>query len=256
MTTKIGLLKKLTVSVCVLLFWLAVWQAAAMIINNSFLLPDVPETALALKAIITEHGLEFLGAVLMTLLRVLLGLTLGIVFGTVLAVLSHHIPLLHAIISPAVSVIKATPVASFIIILWILLTGDALSVFIAFLMVMPIIWQNLIDGYDAIDKGLIEVSAVYELSFKTKMRVLVLPTLLKYFIPATITSVGLAWKSEIAAEIIAYTRNSIGQYVNDAKYFMDYSGVFAYTLVVIVLSILFESLAKILLLRCEKWLSK
>ncbi len=248
--------KKTIYTVIPLLFWLLIWQLGAMLIGNSFLLPDIPDTASAFIAIISNHGLQFLAAVLLTLLRVLFGLVFGIAAGTVFAVLSHHFPLIRAIISPAISVIKATPVASFIIILWILLSGDALSIFIAFLMVMPIIWQNLIDGYDSIDRDLIEISTVYELSFKTKMRVLIIPTLLRYLIPAIITSVGLAWKSEIAAEIIAYTRNSIGQYVNDAKYFMDYAGVFAYTIVVIALSILFEKSAKFLLRRCEKWLSQ
>lgn len=239
-----------------LLFWLSLWQIAALIINNSFLLPDIPETLSALLGIISEGGGEFFFAVFLTLLRVLCGLVLGIAIGIALAVLSHHISAVRALISPMISVIKSTPVASFIIILWIMLSGDTLAIFVAFLMVMPIIWQNLMDGYDAIDGDLIEISTVYQLSFKTKMRVLVIPTLLKYLVPAIITSVGLAWKSEIAAEIIAYTRNSIGQHVNDAKYFMDYASVFAYTIVVIVLSIIFEKVAKFLLLRCEKWLSK
>lgn len=253
--TKSALFKKSALAILPTLFWVGVWQAGAMIIDNSFLLPDVFDTASAFNKIICESGFGFFLAVLSTLLRVLLGLFLGVAAGIILAVLSHRFTVVRAVISPAVSVIKATPVASFIIILWILLSGDALSVFVAFLMVMPIIWQNLLDGYDAIDKELVEISVVFELSFSKKMRVLVIPTLMRYLIPATITAVGLAWKSEIAAEIIAYTRNSIGQYINDSKYLMDSASVFAYTIVVIVLSILLEKLAKFLLRRCEKWLS-
>jgi NitT/TauT family transport system permease protein len=133
-----------------------------------------------------------------------------------------------------------------------MLSGDALPIVIAFLMVMPIIMQNLLDGFDAIDRELLEVCRVFELSFFKKMKILIAPTLLKYFIPAVITATGLAWKSEIAAEIIAYTKNSIGEKINDAKYFYESPTVFAWTVIIIFMSILLETITKYLLRRCKK----
>jgi NitT/TauT family transport system permease protein len=150
-----------------------------------------------------------------------------------------------------VKVIKATPVASFIILFWVMFSGDALAIIIALLMVMPIIWQNLIDGYNSIDHELVEVCDAYEVAFFKRLRILVLPALKKYFIPALITASGLAWKSEIAAEIIAYTKNSIGQAINDAKYDFDMPTVFAWSVVIIALSVLFEFGLKRLLARCK-----
>jgi NitT/TauT family transport system permease protein len=85
------------------------------------------------------------------------------------------------------------------------------------------------------------------------MRVLVIPQLVRYLIPAIVTATGLAWKSEIAAEIIAYTRNSIGQNINDAKFNMDSPTVFAWTIIVIALSIILELIAKLIMRRCKKW---
>ena len=119
-------------------------------------------------------------------------------------------------------------------------------------MVMPIIYQNLTDGLTAIDKQLSEVSDVFEFTKKKRFMLLTFPTLKKYLVPAVITASGLGWKAEIAAEIIAYTKHSIGQGINDAKYNMDTPTVFAWTAVIILLSIALESGARYLLRRTDK----
>ena len=114
---------------------------------------------------------------------------------------------------------------------------------------MPIIWQNTMDAYSSIDKNLLEVTEIFEFSSKKRFKILIFPTLKKLLYPAIITSAGLAWKAEIAAEIIAYTKKSIGQGINDAKYNMDTPTVFAWTLLIILFSILLEFGTKKLLRR-------
>lgn len=213
--------------------------------GNNFLFPDVPATLKALTYLISTDG--FYKAVVFSIVRVTAGLFLGCFVGAILAAFCNRFKPFYLLVSPIISVIKATPVASFIVVLWVMLSGDALSIFIGFLMVMPIIWQNLLDGYSAIDKNLIEVATVYGFSYQKRLKLLILPTLKRFFIPAAITATGLAWKAEIAAEIIAYTKNSIGQGINDAKYNMDTPTVFAWTLIIIVFSIVLENCAKHLL---------
>ena len=233
-----------------ILFWLLLWQISALIIDHSFLLPGIPETMVALWEIIASKN--FLKITILTLLRVLCGLASGICLGVILAILSHKYYAVKAVVSPMVSVIKSTPVASFIVILWILMNGSMLAIFIAVLMVMPIIWQNMIDGYNSIDPQLSEVCEIFEFPAIKRFKILTFPALKKFMIPAIITSTGLAWKSEIAAEIIAYTKRSIGQQINDAKYNMETATVFAWTLIVIALSIAIENGAKLLLRRYGK----
>ena len=244
----VSILKKLA-SVALLL---AVWQISAIAVDHPFLLPDIPDTLLALSDLIVQK--TFYTALLYTFIRVLLGLTIGILFGTALAIAAYKFKFIEALTSPIVSVIKATPIASIIIILYVIMSGNALAVFIGILMVFPIVWQNLKDGFDAVPHDLSEICLSYEIPFSKRLRILYLPTLMKYFIPAAITSAGLAWKATVSAEIIAYTTNSIGQYINDAKSGYDSPTVFAWTVVIIIFSILFEALTKSLLRRCKKWL--
>ena len=239
--------KKILYIALPIVFWLLVWEIFARIVDRTYFLPSISETLAALVVIFKKP--IFYKVVSLTLLRVVLGLVIGIVVGFIFAVASHHSKTVYSILSPIISIIKATPVATFIILLYVNMKSDTLTVFIGFLMVMSIIWQNLIDAYSSIDKNLVEVAEIYGFSFKKRMRVLVIPAFVKYLIPAIITSVGLAWKSEVAAEIIAYTTNSIGQQMNMAQYAYDTPTMFAWTLVIITISILLERGLKALLLR-------
>ena len=223
------------------------WWLGASVVDNSFLFPNVDETVLALVSLVAKPS--FYLVVLLTTIRVLLGFLIGYVFGFVLAIICNNFSIIESLVAPIITIIKATPVASFIVLLWVMLSGDALSIFIGFLMVMPIIWQNTMDAYSSIDKNLLEVTEIFEFSAKKRFQLLVLPTLKKFLYPAIITSAGLAWKAEIAAEIIAYTKKSIGQGINDAKYNMDTPTVFAWTLLIILFSILLEFATKKLLRR-------
>lgn len=228
-------------------FWIALWWIGASIVKNSFLFPNVDEALVALATLLSESS--FYSVVFLTTLRVLTGFLIGCITGFFLAILCNSFSFIEALISPIIMIIKATPVASFIVLLWVMLSGDALSIFIGFLMVMPIIWQNTMDAYSAIDDNLLEVTEIFEFSNKKRFKLLIFPTLKKFLYPAIVTSAGLAWKAEIAAEIIAYTKKSIGQGINDAKYNMDTPTVFAWTMIIILFSILLELSTKKLLRR-------
>lgn len=232
-----------------LVVWIGLWQIIAMRVDRPYFFPDAWITLSALFELLSG-GVFWLSA-LYTLLRVLFGLLLGTVIGTVFAILSNAFSIVYHLIAPIITVIRSTPVATFIVILWVMLSGDALAVLIAVLMVMPIVWQNLLDGFRSINRELIEMSLVFEFSKLKRMRLIVLPALMKYLIPALITSAGLAWKAEIAAEIIAYTTDSIGQMINDAKFDIETPTVFALTVVIVIFSILLEKLMKLLLRRCK-----
>ena len=233
-----------------LLFWLGVWHFSSVIVDNEFLLPGIKVTFSTLFNMMCDAS--FYKAIGLSTLRVLTGLILGCLFGIILGIICKKISIVNDIVSPVITVIRSTPVASFIVVLWVLMSGDLLSIFIGFLMVMPILWQSTCDGLNAVDPALDEVAKVFEFSRKKRIKLLVFPTLKKYLTPGIITASGLAWKAEIAAEIIAYTKHSIGQGINDAKYNLDTPSVFAWTVVIVVLSIILEKGTTYLLRRCKR----
>ena len=238
-------------TLCSVALWILVWQLLHVAIGYDFLFPSVTDTVKALFGLAVTS--VFWKTVLLSLVRILIGLILGIAFGCIFTLISVYLPLLDSFISIGMSIIKSTPVASIVILLWVLIDGKNLPVIIALMMVAPIIWQNLKDAYNSIDKNLYEVSLAFEFSTPKRFRHVFLPTLTGYFIPAVLTSVGLAWKSGIAAEIIAYTRNSIGQYIKNAKDSFETAEMFAWTLTVVLISIALESGIKLLLRRFKTY---
>lgn len=246
-TLKIAFLKVLTL-ILVTFVCLLFWDVAAVLVNNSYFLPTVKETLFALIKLLCNEG--FSKTILISLSRVAVGLISGIAAGVVLATVSHRLGFLNAFISPVISIMKATPVAAIILILWFTFTDASLAVFVVFLMVTPIVWQNVYDGYKTISKEMLEVCRVFELPYKRKFMLLILPTVLRYLIPAVITSIGLAWKAEIAAEIMTYS--NIGRSIQDFKSLhYDTASVFAWAVVILVLSLILENIAKYLLRRIK-----
>ena len=232
-----------------ILFWLGVYEIFVFSVSNEYFLPHIWTVAVSLLGLIKTG--KFYLVCLFTLLRVITALLLGAAFGIVLGIFSARYRVVFSVLNPFMTAVKATPVASLIIVLWILLSGDMLSIIIALFMVLPIVWQSAYNSFDTIDKGLSEVCDVFEVGAKYRFKILYLPNLKKYLAPSIVTSVGLAWKSEIATEIIAYTKNSIGQLINDGKYELDTPRVFAWTLVVIIFSVIFEGITKMFLRRLK-----
>ncbi len=243
-----------------IIFWLSVWQGASMLFRMKygpkrykFILPSVFDTFKAFGELFTSQ--DFYISVLFSLFRVIIALLVGAIIGVTLAYASYKIEIVRMILSPFFSIMRSTPIASIVIVLYVIIkNSDFRTVTIAVLMVAPIIWQNVLDSFSAIPKDLSEVCDSYQVPRFTKLRILVFPTLLRFLIPAVITSSSLCWKATISAEIIVYAERSIGYIINVADDYSQSWTVFACTIVVIVLSILFEKGSKLFLGRCEKWL--
>ena len=84
--------------------------------------------------------------------------------------------------------------------------------------------------------------------WKTAWRIYV-PSILPYFMAGCTTGLGLAWKAGVAAEVLAMPRNSIGLQLYNAKVYLETSDLFAWTLVIILLSMLLEKLLVALMRR-------
>ena len=231
-------IKRIVYALIAVVIWISLWEFIARTVNLSFVIPTFPDTIRAFFDLLLTA--DFWQTICTSLFRILLGFVIGAALGIAIAPLTHRSELVYAIISPIMTVIKSTPVASFILVLWCLIGKHSVPTAIGILMVMPIVWQNLSDGFKSIDTRLDEVCTIYEVSPLKKFKILTAPTLMKFLIPALITSSALAWKSGIAAEIIVYAKDSIGKEIIDAKNFFESEKMFAWTMAVVLLSICIE----------------
>lgn len=233
-----GRAKKLIQSIAAALFWLAVWQAAAAAVGRELLLPT-PGAAFAALA---ENAVraEFWRSVSLSLVRILLGFASGVVLGTVFGTVTKFFKPVDILLSPLLGIIRATPVASFIILALVWISSGILPGFISMLMVVPVVWANIYEGISSVDKGLLELAKVYRFNGLKTLRLIYIPSLRPYFKAAIITSLGMAWKSGIAAEVLCQPKGSIGIGLYYAKLYLETADLFAWTAVVIILSFIVE----------------
>ena len=227
-------------------FWLAVWWLLALIVGKELLIPSPPLVVRTLLELVVTGA--FWRYTALTLLRITLGLLLGIVLGMLTALLTNRLSLLHALLAPAVRVVRATPVASFIILVLLWVANGRVPVVISALVVLPVIWESTAAGLESVDRNLLEFARAYRLTRLDTWRRIVIPSMLPQLAAAVCTAIGLAWKSGVAAEVLCLPKAAVGTQVYFSKLYLDTPALFAWTLVVVALSLTVERIARRLLL--------
>lgn len=242
LTTSTIMVAKYFKKPAILLFWLVIWQATAQLINAEIIIPTPYSTLNALLNLSKTSGFYF--DILFSLLRIIVGFILGVVVGFLGAVLSNKFKLFSNLFSPVLKVIKAVPVASFIILAFYWFNSNILPVFICFLMVLPMVWISTQTELNNIDEKYIELAKIYRLSSRKIFFQIKLPFIMPTLISTVLTALGFAWKSGIAAEVICRPNMSLGNLLQESKIYLQTPEVFAVTAVVALLSIILEWIVK------------
>jgi NitT/TauT family transport system permease protein len=232
-------LKSIAIKTAVAALWLVLWQLVCVTVNMELLV--VSPLTVARRLFTLGQTAEFWRYALGSLGRIMAGFALGGVVGTLLAVVCSVFRFAREFFSPAITVIKSTPVASFIILALVWLTGRNVPIFIAFLMVLPVIYANVFQGIREVDPQLLEMAAVYDMSRRKRLTKIYIPSVMPYFMAASRTALGLAWKAGVAAEVIGVTRDSVGRQLYYSKIYLETADLFAWTAVVIIMSLLLET---------------
>ena len=235
-------IKKLLKWTAVALLWLAVWQFAAAAADKEILIPYPYAVFLTLKELCKTT--DFWIAVLYSMLRITAGYLSGIAVGVTGAVLSAKSSVFKAVFSPILHIVRAVPVASFIILALVWIKSAYLAVFISFLMVTPMIWSSVQNGIENIDKKYLEMARIFKIGTLKTLFHVKLPFIMPSFVAACANALGFAWKSGIAAEVIALPALSVGRNLYDAKIYLERADLFAWTLTVILLSMALEALLR------------
>ena len=224
----------------ILLFWLGVWQILAMCVDNVLL---VVTPLQALRALLIQAGqAEFWRSAFGSMWRIALGFLLGAVLALFLAAVSYRYKITEEVLRPFMVFCKAVPVAVFAVLILIWWGSSMLAVAICFLVVFPNIYLNTLEGLKSADRGLLEMAEVFRLPYGTRFLYIYRPALKPFLLSAFQLSLGMCWKSGVAAEVIGTPDHSIGGALYLAKIYLDTADLFAWTVVIVVLSVLFEKI--------------
>jgi NitT/TauT family transport system permease protein len=221
------------------LFWVAIWQVAAWSVQKEFLLasPWSVVTRLAELAL----TVDFWAIVGWSLARIAIGFVAAAVVGALFAALASASRVVDTLLSPLIGTIRSAPVVSFIILLLLWTDSSKLPAIVSFLMVLPVMYANVLEGIRHRDPALLEAARVFRVPFARRVAAIDVPAVLPFFAAACRVGVGLAWKSGVAAEVIGVADGSIGEQMYQAKLFLSSEDLFAWTLVIVVLSMACET---------------
>ena len=218
--------------------WLAFWQYKAGKLGKSVLLPYPKEVIKALRELVATE--TFRPILRGSLLHIVMGFVAALVLGCLFAVVCRFSDFAAALLMPPMKLVKTVPVVSFIILLLLWVDPARISIVISFLIVLPVVYANVSRGIRETSPELLEMAKVFRISFPRRLRYLYIPNAVPYATAAVSSGLSLCWKAGIAAEIIGLSKESIGRQLYDAKLYLDTPALFAWTIVVILVSVLME----------------
>jgi len=223
-------------------FWFAVWELFNFLIPSRIII--VSPRAAFLRLFELARTYTFWLAIGTTLGRVLIGFLLAMCTGIILAALSSRFIFIRRLFQPAVNVMNAIPIASFVILALMAVSARNLSVIISFVTVLPIVYHNTLEGITATNVQLLQMANVFRVGVWKKIWFIYRKTVSPFIFSAASAGIGFAWKSGIAAELIGVVRNTIGGNLHMARIFLETADVFAWTIAIVLLSYVMEKVFK------------
>jgi len=227
------------------LLWLAIWQLLYMVIDMEVLFVS-PVGVLKTLFDLVKDGL-FWQSVFASFFRVIEGYIIAVIAGTLFAVITVVVPFAYEFFYPVISLVRAAPVVSFIILTLVWLKSGTVPAFISFLMVFPVVWTSVSEGIRRTDKKLLEMAGIFNFGKIKTIENIYIPSVLPFFKTACVTGLSLAWKSGIAAEVICTPKFSIGKQLYNSKIYLETPELFAWTAVVVIMSVIVEKLFVVLI---------
>ena len=244
-------LKKLAKYVAILAFWLLVWKIVSALVDSGIIMVS-PRAAFGRLFGLAQTA-PFWQAIGATMWRILYGFGLALMVGAAMAALSAKFKFFYMLVLPAVNVMNAVPFASFIVLALFAMGTANLSVFVPFVMVLPIIFHNTYKGIISTDPQLLDMARVFRVPYWKKAVHIYLKTVAPYLLSAAQVGIGFAWKSGIAAELIGQVRGTIGGHLHVARIHLETADLFAWTIAIVLLSYAMERLFLLIFGRVRAW---
>lgn len=215
-------------------FWLAVWVFAAALVAQPLILPGPGAVVVALLRLVCDAAtwaiLAGSGA------RILGGLALAAVCGGVLAGASVRSRTFARLVAPALSFVKATPVACVVVLLLIWLGSARVSIAAVFLMALPGVYFSLVEGLTQADKPLEQMFRLHGVRGWRLFCAHTWREVLPFVLSCSRAVIGMSWKAGVAAELIGMATGTVGERIYQAKLLIETADLLAWTVLVVAAS--------------------
>ena len=222
---------------------LILWKVVSAIVDKEILIPS-PETTF-LEVIKIMGSPNFIGAVLNTVKRALIGFIIALGVGVTLGMMAGFSKPIYFLLRPLILINKAVPTMAIILLALIWLQSEKAPILVGFIVIFPVIYESVLQGIRNVDERLVEMMNIYGVNTIDRFKDLYFPSIMSYLYGGISAAMGLNLKIIVAAEVLSQPQISIGTYFQVEKANLNTAGVFAWALITIVLAGILEQGLKI-----------
>jgi len=186
--------------------------------------------------------------------RIVVGFGGAVVVALLLGLLAFLSRMAWGVVHDVLVVLNSTSVFVWIVIsiIWFGLSNWA-PIFTTFMITLPVVASNIVEGVAGVDRRLLEMGDVYRLSGRRKFTAIVVPSTLPYLVAGMKVGFGLALKVSVVAEIFGVT-SGIGYIMNYSREILATQMVFVWALVMILVmtaadKLVFDAVSR----RLDRW---
>ncbi|MEG1612786.1 MAG: ABC transporter permease subunit [Clostridia bacterium] len=231
--------------------FIAIWAIYSASVKIELILPSPAATFNSFFALL---GLKtFWIAVGNTLLRTTISFIISFFLATFFAIIGAFCRPVHKLLEPIITILRATPTMSIILLAIIWLKSTTSPMLIAFLVVFPMCYTAIYEAIINVDGKLLEMSNVYRVKKIDIVKKFYIPSISPTLFSSAKSNISLNVKIIIAAEVLAQTRDSIGNYMQLSKIYLDTSELLAWSITAVLLSYLLEGVVKFIKFMAVRW---
>ncbi|MGL5328993.1 MAG: ABC transporter permease [Peptostreptococcaceae bacterium] len=241
-TTKENKRDKLEVALsCAILLFL--WEIIALKINNDIYLPTIEQVLKSLKDIIVSP--KFYLDVISSIGRCFFSFLIATAVSLLLAMISYISRTTRNFLKPITNISKTIPTMIVIVLALIWFDKDKAPFIVGFIMVFPILYESILDSILSIDKGILEMVKLYKIKLREQILKIYLPSIKFRLISILGSTFSLALKVVIAGEVYGQPKYGIGAQIQLEKVNFNTTGIFAWIVIVVIISFALEKFQKL-----------
>lgn len=234
---------------CILLLFL--WQIIALKINNDIYLPTLGKVLISIKEIILED--RFILDVFSTISRCILSFAIALVTAFILGIISYSFNTFKNFLTPITSLARSIPNMVLIVLTLIWFNKESAPYIVVFIMVFPVLYDAVLGAMKNIDKKILEMANLYKISKKDKIFKIYLPSIKFSLLSILSSTISLGFKIVIAGEVYGQPVYGIGAMIQSEKVNFNTTAIFAWIIIIVIISSLLNLIEKILLRRAFIW---
>ena len=234
---------------CVILLFL--WEIIALKIDNDIYLPTLGQVFISIKEIISDE--RFIINIFSTITRCILSFILTLITAFMFSIISNSFNLFKNFLIPIISLARSIPNMVLIVLTLMWFNKESAPYIVVFIMVFPVLYDAILSSIKNIDKSILEMASLYKISKKDKILKIYLPSIKFSLISILSSTISLGFKIVIAGEVYGQPLYGIGAMIQSEKVNFNTRAIFAWIIIIVIISSLLNIVEKLILRRTFIW---